>query len=334
MITKLRQHKVTVAVIGVLCVICGILSGETYNALIISLAGIYAIATTGLDLLFGYTGQISFGHAAFFAIGSYGTTLLSMRLGIPTLLSVILASVIAMAAGIVIALPASKLVKHFLSLLTIAFGQIIYLLVNSWSGLTGGAGGISGIPDFNLFGLELNTNRSYMVFIWILAAVILLVKQNIIHSRVGRGFIAIRENTHAAQGMGVNVRYYKIMAFAISAAMAGLAGAMYAHLVGFISPETYNATQSTLFMTMLLFGGIATASGPFVGAAILLLVKEVFQSFASYQVLIYGIFILIVLFFFPNGTVGILKSIKARIARRKNTGGKTKQKGEKAHAYN
>lgn len=331
MIEKLKTHRSLLFAVGILCILCGILSKESYNALIISLIGIYAIATTGLDLLFGYTGQISFGHAAFFAIGSYGTSLLSMKAGIPPAVSSVLASLIAMAAGIIIALPASKLVKHFLSLLTIAFGQIVYLLANSWSDLTGGAGGISGIPDLELFGFRLDTNRKCMICIWILALIILLIKENIIHSRVGRGFIAIRENTHAAQGMGVNVRYYKIMAFAVSAAMAGLAGALYAHLVGFISPETYNATQSTLFMTMLLFGGIATSAGPLIGAAVLLLVKEVFQSFASYQVLIYGIFIMIILFFFPNGTVGIIRNIRNRLRRKKE---EERRKGEENHAYN
>jgi len=325
MIEKFKRKKFLILFGIVIVVICSFLARENYNALILALIGIYAIATTGLDLLFGYTGQISFGHAAFFAIGSYGSTLLSMNLGIPTLIAILLASLLSLAIGTLVAFSASKLVKHFLSLLTIAFGQIIYLVVNSWSDLTSGAGGISGIPDINLFGFALDTNQKNLVFIWVFVVVLLIVKKNILNSRVGRSFIAIRENTHAAQGLGINVRRYKVTAFAISAAITGFAGALYAHLVGFISPETYNATQSTLFMTMLLFGGIATQAGPVIGAAVLLLIKELLQNFAQYQVLVFAIFILAALFFFPNGVVGIIQSVGRIVGK-----GKKKRWGEHA----
>jgi len=117
----------------------------------------------------------------------------------------------------------------------------------------------------------------------------------------------------AARGLGIDVRRYKIMAFAISAFMTGMAGGLYAFLRGFISPETFNGTQSTLFMTMLLFGGITTVAGPVIGSAVLLLVKEVFQSLALYQGLIYAVFILIILFFFPNGAVGVYYNIRAAL---------------------
>ena len=288
---------------------------KSYYALIIALFGIYAIVSTSLDVLFGYTGQISLGHAGLFAIGAYSATLFTMRLGIPSLVSLILGAALTAVVGALIAIPASKLVKHFLSLLMIAFGQIIYLVANSWTELTGGSLGILNIPFLNVFGLEIDTNLKGAIVIWIALLLVLICKHRIINSRVGNAFIAIRENTVAARGLGINVQKYKVMAFAVSSAMTGLAGGLYAFLRGFISPETFNGTQSVLFMTMLLFGGITTLAGPVVGAIILLLFKEVFQTFAIYQGLIYALFMLLVLFFFPNGIVGLYKSGKEAIIR-------------------
>ena len=290
-----------------------VLAQKTYYALIIALFGIYAIVATSLDVLFGYTGQISLGHAGLFAIGAYSSALLTIKLGVPSLLSLVLGSAITALIGALIAIPASKLVKHFLSLLMIAFGQIIYLIINSWTEVTGGSLGIMNIPYLNVFGFEVNSNLKGAIVIWMILAVVLLVKHRIIRSRIGNAFIAIRENTVAARGLGIDVQKYKVLAFAVSAAMTGLAGGLYAFLRGFISPETFNGTQSVLFMTMLLFGGITTLAGPVIGAIVLLLFKEVFQTFSTYQGLIYALFMLLVLFFFPNGIIGLFKSGKNAI---------------------
>lgn len=318
MVSKKTILKSVLAIL--LIGVCFLAARDTYVGLILAFIAIYAIATTGLDILFGYSGQISFGHAAFFAIGAYTSAILSTRLGVTPLVTILAGTVLATIFGFLLAFPASKLVKHFLSLLTIAFGQMVYMFVNSTTSLTGGAGGIAEIPKINLFGLKLTTNASVFLFSAVILAVILLGKKQLIQSRTGRALIAIKENVHAAQGLGINVRNYKILAFAVSAFLTGLSGGMYAHLVGFISPETFNATQSTLFMTMLLFGGISTSAGPVVGAGVLIVIKEVFKAFSKYQILIYGIFILIVLFFFPNGVAGLFGSIKKKIlkARGKN----------------
>lgn len=305
----LNKYKFTILALLVAAGVMLFMAQKSYYALIIALFGIYAIVATSLDILFGYTGQISLGHAGLFAIGAYVSTLLTTKLGLPSLLSLVLGSGAAALVGALIAFPASKLVKHFLSLLMIAFGQIVYLIINSWTEVTGGSLGIMNIPYLNLFGLEIDTNLKGAIMIWIILVFVLIAKHRIIHSRIGNAFIAIRENTVAARGLGINVRKYKVMAFAISAAMTGLAGGLYAFLRGFISPETFNGTQSLLFMTMLLFGGITTIAGPVIGSVVLLLFKEVFQSFSIYQGLIYALFMLLVLFFFPKGLVGIYQSL-------------------------
>lgn len=314
-LNKYKWPLLSIALFAIALVIFG---SKTYYSLIIALFGVYAIVATSLDVLFGYTGQISLGHAGLFAIGAYSTTLLTMKLGIPTIVSLLLGTIITTVIGMLIAIPASKLVKHFLSLLMIAFGQIVYLVINSWMDFTGGSLGIMYIPKLNLFGISIDTNIKNAIVIWAFLGVILIVKKRVVDSRVGAAFVAIRENPTAARGLGINVRKYKVMAFAISAAMTGLAGGLYAFLRGFISPETFNGTQSTLFMTMLLFGGITTTAGPVIGASVLLLVREVFQSFSNWQGLIYALFMLIVLFFFPKGLVGLFSDIKNLILKKRH----------------
>lgn len=314
----LKKYYKSLIVILIFVVVAVLLAQNTYYALIISLFGIYAIVAISLDILFGYTGQISLGHAGLFAIGAYTSTLLTMKVGVPSLAALFTGAIVGMIAGLIVAIPASKLVKHFLSLLMIAFGQIVYLIVNSWTSVTGGSMGIGSIPYLNVFGIVLNSNMKCMIFAWIIVVLMMVVKHKIIKSRIGRAFIATRENPIAARGLGIDVRRYKILAFGISAFMTGLAGGLYAFTTGFISPETFNGTQSTLFMTILLFGGITSNAGPVIGAAVLLLVRELFQSLSVYQGLIYALFILVVLFFLPNGVVGIYVNIRNRIAKLRN----------------
>lgn len=308
----LKDRKGILISLLILAAIIAYMLQERYLALILCFICINSIAVTGLDLLFGYTGQVSFGHAAYYAIGAYTSTLLSLK-GIPVIITIILGALLAMVFGIIIAFPASKLVKHFLSLLTIAFGQMVYMFISVTDKLTNGFSGIIGIPNLNIFGYTFTSNQSYFFLFLFTLVLVLIGKTRLINSRIGRAFIAIRENPHAAAGMGINVRYYKIMAFAISAFLTGIAGAFYAHLVGFISPDSFTNAQSNLFMTMLLFGGIASLAGPAVGSAILVIITELMQSFVSYQMLIYALFILAVLFYLPNGVVGIFDNLRELI---------------------
>ncbi len=288
---------------------------KRYNAMIVAYCGIYAIGITGLDLLFGYTGQISFGHAGFFAIGAYTSALLCKHFHMHPILTMIIGMVFAVIIGLVIALPATKLVKHFLSLLTIAFGQIIYLIICSSYDLTGGTTGTAVVSKIPLGFTVVDTKIEFAVFIWAIAILSFIVKNNIVKSRVGYAFLAVKENTVAANGLGVNTRKYKMMAFALSAAYMALAGGLYAHMVGFVGPDSFSAATSQLFMVMLLFGGTCTLAGPIIGAVFLIIVREVLQAFSNYQVLIYGIFLLAVLFFFPSGIVGLFKKAGDAIRR-------------------
>jgi branched-chain amino acid transport system permease protein len=313
----INEKKFLILEIIIVALITAYMLRGTYPSLILCFICINTIAVTGLDILFGYTGQVSFGHAGFYAIGAYTSSILSIKLGIPVVISMIIAALVSMFFGFVIAIPASKLVKHFLSLLTIAFGNMVYIFLSVTKDLTNGFSGILNIPNLNLFGFRFKSNQSYFFLFAAVAILVLIGKKRLIHSRFGRALIAVRENPHAAAGMGINVKYYKVMAFALSALLTGLAGAFYAHLIGFISPDGFNNNQSNVFMTMLLFGGIASSFGPLIGSTILTIVTEVMQGFVRYQMLLYAVFILLVLFCMPNGVSGVIANIKTRIDKKK-----------------
>lgn len=291
-----------------------VLPRSRYVVFLLCIMSIYVIATSGLDVLFGYTGQISLGHAGFYAIGAYVSVLLShdsfgisqwLGFRLPPIISIFFASFVAMGFGILLAIPAAKLVFHFLALLTIAFGQLAFLAISSFPGVTNGYLGITSIPPIRLFGIDFDTNYKFYLLSLVFAGVVLLAKNNIIKSRVGRCFIAIRENQLAANGAGIDVTYYKIVAFAISAFFTGLSGALYAHLIGFISPESFMYAQSVIFLTMLVFGGNGNLIGPILGAVVITITQEALQSLKNYQMLIYGVFLLVTILFLPKGLYGL-----------------------------
>jgi branched-chain amino acid transport system permease protein len=306
-----------------------IFSPSKYFYVLLCLIGIYTIATSGLDILFGYTGQISFGHAGFFCIGAYGSVLLThgkwglgkaIGVTLPPIISIFIVALFAAAVGALLAIPASKLVFHFLSLLTIAFNQLIYLVANNFSWLTNGSVGITSVPAITVFGISFSTIKSKFMFYYLVlffAVALLIIKTHIIDSRVGRGFIAIRENRLAANGCGVNVAKYKTISFAISAFYVGFAGALYAHMIGFISPDTFVQNTSVIFITMLLFGGSGNLFGPVLGAAVITFIQEGLQSLADYRMLIYGVILLLIICFQPQGITSIGTSASKFINKRR-----------------
>ena len=281
---------------------------QAYMHLIICTLGIYIIVNTGFDILFGYSGQISLGQAGFYAIGAYFSAIFS-KAGMPVLLSMVLAAMIAALVGYGLAIPCSKLIHHFLAITTIGFGEIVRLLaLNGPAKLTGGANGIGGIPTASIFGYQLSSKASYLYFVVALVILVLFIKQRIVNSRVGRAMSAIKCNPDASEAFGIKLSKYKAMAFTIAAFYAGIGGALYAHLVRFISPESFSADQSSMFLVMILVGGMGTFCGPIIGSTIIIFVTEVLQRFGQYQMLIYGALIIFVLFFMPNGIAGTLRN--------------------------
>lgn len=321
--TKLAGNVGFIVFLAVLPFIFNLV-GFSYGITIALFISIYLIAVSGLDIVFGYCGQISMGHAAFYAIGAYGSALISSYLHVPVIVSMFIAPILAALIGALIAYPASKLVFHFLSLATIAFGEIIYQFVlQSPGGITGNAVGLP--TDYvNLGFTTLNTNFKFYFLALIFVILFMVAKTNLVKSRVGRAFVAIRENAHAAEGMGINVRKYKVIAFSVSAFFTAFAGGMYAHAVGYISPDTFTNKQSVMFITMLLFGGTASKAGPVIGAIAVLLLNEALRSLENMQMLVYGVLLLIVILLLPGGIFGMLKDVFHKVTKkegRKNAEG-------------
>ena len=311
---KLNKSTVYTLILLVVLVLSPMVIQSNYIYSVINFMLLYVIATSGLDLLFGYSGQISLGHAGFYALGAYGSALMSLHWGLHPLITMLIAAIIATAVGVVLAYPASKLKYHFLSLCTIGFGEIIYqLVVNSPGDITSGFSGLYGIPAVTIFGFKLSKNVPIFYMLLVFAIIFLFVKQRIVHSKVGRAFIAIRDNTTAANGMGIDVTRYRVMAFGISAFYTAFAGALYAHFVRFISPETF--TQEALsvpLLTMVLFGGLGSLWGPVIGSVVVTLVKELLQATGTYQMIIYSGFIVIVLLFMPKGIMSFISGVVER----------------------
>ncbi len=283
-----------------------IATGQTYILQIGCFVLIYIIAVAGLDILFGYCGQISLGHAGFFAIGAYGSALLTDYLGMHVLLSAIIACVFSALIAAIIAYPAAKLKFHFLSLATVAFGEIIYYIISASPGeITGNFRGYFPAKII-LFGQSFSDNYTlYFYLVFIILAICLFVKQSLVNSKTGRAFTAIRENVTAANGMGINVRKYKIIAFCTSAFFVALSGALYGHFVNYISPGIFMFDQSVMFLTMLLFGGTGCFWGPVAGVVAVQIINEFLRYLEKYQTLFYGVFLLVVILFMPNGLVNL-----------------------------
>lgn len=291
------------------------IAGNQYPVLIMCISLTYILAVSGLDILFGYSGQISMGHAAFYTIGAYTTGLLNMYFNWPLWITIPCGALLPTLIGTLLAYPASKLKFHFLSLATIAFGEITYyFLYCSPGGFTKDFKGI------NVVGISF-LEGSYVKWYFFLLAIVIIAligKTTLINSRVGRAFTAIRENTHAADGMGIDVRKNKVLAFAISAFLTGLAGALYVHLIKYISPETSMQKQSVLFLTMLLFGGTASIAGTIMGVASIEILMECIRPLQEYQMLFYGILLLIVIVALPGGLYGGLKDLQTARKRKQH----------------
>ena len=311
MADKIKPYsKYFVALLVVAMVGLPIIAAESaYLVFLLAMICIYVIVTSGLDLVFGYSGQISLGQAGFYAVGAYVSAMLSLYTPIPVFFTIFIGAFAAGVLGALFAYPASRLVYHFLSLTTVGFGEIARLVFLNGGTLTGGAVGLLNIPGLVIGPLNLSSKSTFYYFILLMTVIVLALKRNLVSSRVGRAFIAIRENKDASNAFGVNVAGYKTLAFSIGAVCAGLGGALYAHLVRFISPETFTREQSTLFLIMLLLGGKGSLWGSVIGVALLTVGLEYLQTFGQYRMAVYGLVLLLVLFIIPTGITGKLKTV-------------------------
>ncbi|MCC2653738.1 MAG: transporter related [Microvirga sp.] len=276
-----------------------------YYTQMLALAGIYAIVAQGLNLLAGYAGQTSLGHAGFYAIGAYCGALLATKLGFGFWSALPFSMLLAGVAGVLIAVPSFRLEGPYLAMVTIAFGIIVASILVEWSDVTGGTQGVLNIPRPEIFGTRLPLERQFVLIILILALTTLLMR-NLMRSPWGRAFMAVRENPIATEAVGLSTRRVKTIACTLSAALAGLGGHLFAFFQGFISPEAFEFEASIFFLTIVILGGAGTLAGPIVAAPVMVFLPELLQRFIDYRLIIYGTLIVAFLYALPLGIVGSL----------------------------
>jgi branched-chain amino acid transport system permease protein len=240
---------------------------------VINLIGITIVAATGLNILTGYCGQLSIGHAGFIAVGAYTSAILTSRLDIPFLVAIFASGLLAGLVGIIFGIASLRVKGFYLAIATIAAQIIIIWVINHMTGVTGGFIGMS-VPRADIFGITFNTGKSqfFLIFTVVIAAV--FFAKNLARTRVGRAFVAIRDNDLAAEVMGINLFRYKLLAFFIGCFLAGIAGSLTAHWIGYVSTEHFSIADSILYVGMIIIGGVGSTLGPIFGAIFIRLLQQ------------------------------------------------------------
>jgi branched-chain amino acid transport system permease protein len=284
------------------------------SALVIT--GVLAIAVLGLDVVMGFAGQISLGHAAFMALGAYTTAVLTSKAGWSLWPAILAGIVIAAVAALLLALATVRLSGLYLAMGTLAFGLLIDSLAIGLVDLTGGSAGIAGIPPVTLFGFTLDTGQSFYYFVWAVVGLLVFLLWNIANSDFGRTLRSVKADQAAARSLGVRVNRYKVYAFVIGAVLAGLAGGLYASYLQYLSPDIMGIHLSFALVTMLIVGGEATLVGGLVGAALITLLPTQVQALSTYSSLFEGLLLIVILLFLPEGLWGgFVEGVRSLVAR-------------------
>ncbi len=307
---KLKQffadHKLVVGiVIAAILILVPFILGSPYLVRVAIMICIFVILASSLNLIIGFTGMFSLAHAAFYGIGAYTSALLTLRLGVPFLLSLPMAGIVAGLLGAFIGLATLRLRETFLVFGTLAFGEIVRIVIMNWTSLTRGPMGIPGIPFPKIFGLEFSDYTHYYYLVLVFAALIVLLIYRMYNSRIGRAFIALREDETGAASMGVNIFGYKVWAFTLGCFFAGIAGSLYAHFVRYISADQFASNESFAILTMVALGGTGSIIGPIAGAIILMIFPELFRFLEEYRMVLYGLILICVMMFKPEGIAGV-----------------------------
>jgi branched-chain amino acid transport system permease protein len=280
---------------------------SVYVMRLVNMALIFGMLAVSLNIVLGYAGLISLGHAGLFGIGAYTAALLTTgRDGIWFIPAFLAAGAVTAVAGLLVGLPILRLKGHYLALSTLGFGEIVGSLLLNWRSLTLGNNGVGEIPPPAAFGFALDTDLRFYYLLMPIAGLTLLFAWRLAISRYGRLLFAIRDAELAAGSAGVNVPALKLLAFTVSAAIAGFAGALYAHLMAYISPDVFGFDVTAQLLSMVVVGGLGSVAGPMIGAAILTFLPEVLRVSAAYYQLIYGAGMIALVVFLPLGLVGVL----------------------------
>lgn len=281
---------------------------------ILVIAGTYIILTLSLNIIVGYTGLPALGHAAFFCIGAYTSSLLALNIGLSPWIGLLTGACIAALSGIIIGYPAVRLKGDYLALATFGLGVIIYSIAKNWVSLTRGPMGLPGIPGFSIFGFQLSEIWSYLLLVLVFVVITVFIINRIVNSPFGRILRSIREDEIASEVLGKDTNKYKLMVFIIGAFFAGIAGSLYSHYITFIDPSSFTIMESITILLMVIFGGMGSISGSVVGAVILIVLPELLRFLgmpssiaAPMRQMIYGLLLVVLMLKRPQGIMGAYK---------------------------
>jgi branched-chain amino acid transport system permease protein len=308
---KLKDLYIILIIALVIGVFPWLTGRNEYFISLLVFMGINGMITLGLSLLMGYAGQISLGHAAFFGLGAYSSGVLTVQYSLSPLAGFVFGILLSGAVAYLVGIPTLRLKGHYMAVATLGFGEIVFILFNELSFLTGGPSGLSGIPPLAVGALPME-GTAYLYLVWGLVLLLLLFSLNLINSRVGRALRAVHGSELAAGAMGVDASRYKVQVFVLSAVYASMGGSLYAHFINFISPSSFSLMFSILLLMMVVVGGTETIWGAILGAAVLTLLPEYLRGLEDFEVLAYGAILMAVLLFMPKGILEGFQRLWAR----------------------
>lgn len=302
----------TLAALAVLVLLVALPFGlGHYGYYILAIIMIYAMVALSLNVLIGMGGQISIGHAGFWALGAYASALSVIKLGLPFLAGILIGGAVAALFGALVALPALRVQGHYLAIATLGFALFVQQILFEWEWLTGGRQGLF-VPRPSLFGFQLADDFSYYYFLLAVFLLLAWVTGNFARSYTGRSLMALRMSSVAAECCGIARPRHIIIAFAVSAFFTGVSGALYGHLLGHLSTETFSLAVSLSFLSMAVIGGLHSRAGALLGGAFLALAPEILREFKDAQMVIYGVILILCVQFLPGGLVSLVDKVLNR----------------------
>lgn len=329
MITTKTQKLILYLAILILMLLFPMYAPDAYILQIVTMSLLFAIATSGMNLIIGITGQVSLAHGAFFGIGAYGVAIMT-KAGMTFWLALPLAALITTVIGFFVGILTLRSRGSYFAITTLCFGVILWIVAGNWVELTGGHNGLFGIPRPSdipvpfIGTLELWSQKAMYYLALVFLLIVLFALHRIIYSLFGLSFMAVRNNEALADSVGINTFWTKLMSFLIANFIAGLAGGIYAAIIGAVSPSAAGYMMTFNFLIFLILGGMANLPGPVIGAFAIPILMEMLQFMGGYRMLFFGALLVLVILYFPRGFVGGIQQLNQKVVawRQQKTAGK------------
>ncbi|WP_042439132.1 branched-chain amino acid ABC transporter permease [Clostridium amazonitimonense] len=312
----LLKNKVSIIVLLIAIIFPNIVPLKTSTITLINLGGIFVIAAIGYNILLGYGGQISLGHAAFIGLGAYITANLSIRFNVHFIIALVISILVTAILGFILGLPALRLEGNYLAIATLGFGVAFEHVFMEFEKFTGGFSGLKGINPPKILGYAFKTRISMYYFILFFIVIAVIIAKNLINSKTGRALMALRDSEIAASSLGVNTAKYKTIAFVISAAYAGAAGSLFAYLYRQVYPQSFGMAVSLNLLAMIVIGGLSSISGSIIGAMFMTMLPEYIKAIPikNGATIITGILLILTVRYCPYGINQIIQAIKGKLS--------------------